>query len=221
MQPTATPADDISEGWLTTETASAPLLPFPVTAASETALQAICKRLSQWLADTDLSESQLRDLAHTLGSRRSHLSWRRTVLASTIEELQAELAVEKPLVIKAGSSPKLIMAFTGQGAQWYAMGRELLSTSEAFRASIMRSDNILRCSGADWSLLEELLKTEDDSRVGQSQISQPVTTAVQIAIVDLLETWGIRPSYVVGHSSGEIAAAYAAGALDHDAAIQM
>jgi acyl transferase domain-containing protein len=85
----------------------------------------------------------------------------------------------------------------------------------------MKSDGILRRSGAEWSLLEELLKTEDDSRVGQSEISQPATTAIQIATVDLLATWGIQPSYVIGHSSGEIAAAYTAGALDHDAAIQM
>lgn len=143
------------------------------------------------------------------------------MLASTVAELQAELEAEKPLLVKSASCPKLTMAFTGQGAQWFAMGRELLSTSGAFRTSIMSSDEILRRSGAEWSLLDELLQPQNNSRVDKSEVSQPATTAIQIAVVNLLATWGIQPSHVVGHSSGEIAAAYTAGALDQEAAIQM
>jgi acyl transferase domain-containing protein len=110
--------------------------------------------------------------------------------------------------------------FTGQGAQWFGMGRELITMSTCFKNSIMESDRSLRSIGCDWSLLEELSKPSSESRVGQSEISQPSTTAIQIALVDLLASFGIIPSCVVGHSSGEIAGAYAAGALSLDAAIQ-
>ena len=100
------------------------------------------------------------------------------------------------------------------------MGRELLQTPTRFRESILKSDTILKTVGCDWSLEEELLKDEPTSRVGESEFSQPSTTAVQIAIVDLLASLGIQPQSVCGHSSGEIAAAYAAGALSHEGAIE-
>jgi acyl transferase domain-containing protein len=84
----------------------------------------------------------------------------------------------------------------------------------------MKSDKILTGIGCEWCLEEELLKDDSASRVGQSEISQPSTTAVQIALVDLLDSLRIKPQSVVGHSSGEIAAAYAAGALSHEGAIE-
>jgi acyl transferase domain-containing protein len=111
--------------------------------------------------------------------------------------------------------------FTGQGAQWYAMGRELLSISSAFKDSILQSDKLIQSFGSEWSLVEELSKDEQSSRVSDSELSQPLTTAIQVALVDLLATLGVTPQYVCGHSSGEIGAAYAAGALTLEAAIEM
>lgn len=80
-------------------------------------------------------------------------------------------------------------------------------------------DNTIRQEGGAWSLIEELAKADNESRINEAEISQPATTAIQIALVDLLESFSIRPSRVVGHSSGEVAAAYAAGALSRDNAI--
>jgi acyl transferase domain-containing protein len=80
-------------------------------------------------------------------------------------------------------------------------------------------DKTIRQEGGSWSLIDELAKADDQSRINEAEISQPATTAIQIALVDLLESFYIRPSRVVGHSSGEVAAAYAAGALSRDNAI--
>jgi acyl transferase domain-containing protein len=83
----------------------------------------------------------------------------------------------------------------------------------------MAMDKTIRQEGGSWSLIDELLKTDNESRINEAEISQPATTAIQIALVDLLESFSIRPSRVVGHSSGEVAAAYAAGSLSRDNAI--
>ncbi|KAM0309929.1 hypothetical protein ACHAPQ_012536, partial [Fusarium lateritium] len=80
-------------------------------------------------------------------------------------------------------------------------------------------DNTIRQEGGSWSLVDELQKADNESRINEAEISQPATTAIQIALVDLLESVSIRPSRVVGHSSGEVAGAYAAGALSRDNAI--
>ncbi|KAJ8122348.1 hypothetical protein ONZ43_g1437 [Nemania bipapillata] len=106
------------------------------------------------------------------------------------------------------------------------MGKELLLSQPTFKASIEYLDEQLRQvqgdaslrSGDDaatssYSIAEELLKSGKKSRVGVAWLSQPLCTAVQIALVDTFQSFGIRPVAVVGHSSGEIAAAYAAGAL--------
>lgn len=88
------------------------------------------------------------------------------------------------------------------------MGRDLIFTHSAFYRSLSKADEILKSLGSPWSLIEELVQNEAQSRVNQSDIAQPTTTAIQIALVDMLESLGITPAAVVGHSSGEIAAGY-------------
>ncbi|GAB1195403.1 hypothetical protein APSETT444_004662 [Aspergillus pseudonomiae] len=72
-----------------------------------------------------------------------------------------------------------------------------------------QAENLLIRLGADWRFLAELSKPNESSRISEATLSQPYCTAIQIALVDLLKSWGIRPAIVCGHSYGEIAAAYA------------
>lgn len=109
--------------------------------------------------------------------------------------------------------PRIGMVFTGQGAQWHAMGRELINGFPIFRSTLFAADACLRGFGADWSLTEELERDAEASRVSTTALSIPVCVAVQIGLVRLLRLWGIAPTAVTSHSSGEIAAAYAVGAL--------
>lgn len=119
--------------------------------------------------------------------------------------------------------PVILGVFTGQGAQWPAMGAELLSKSGVARDIISTLERRLaRLPFTDrppWSLLEEMQRPVDCSRVAEATLSQPVCTAVQIVLVDILRSSGIEFSAVVGHSSGEIAAAYAAGMISAEDAI--
>ncbi|KAL6720039.1 hypothetical protein ACLMJK_001960 [Lecanora helva] len=163
--------------------------------------------------DTQLLEK----LARTMASRRSIFPWRSYGVASTTKELCGVL--ENPPV-KAKRAPKvskLGFIFTGQGAQWYAMGRELC-TYQLFLQSLEDASAYLVSLGATWSLLREFLSDEKTSRINSPAFSQPICTALQVALVDLLDHWGVKPSAVAGHSSGEIAAAYAKGAISREAA---
>ncbi|KAH8881784.1 polyketide synthase [Thozetella sp. PMI_491] len=156
----------------------------------------------------------LRNLAYTLGERRSQLSWRFAVVASASSDLAEALASADAKPIRVSQAPpKIAFVYTGQGAQWHAMGRELLASYPIFYETVAAADECLKRFGADFSLLEELQRDKDASQVGKAHISQPICSAVQLGLTALLASWGIRPSLVTGHSSGEIGAAYAAGAL--------
>lgn len=115
----------------------------------------------------------------------------------------------------------MAFAFTGQGAGWATMGMKLYNTYPVYAASLQRAGQVLAKLGAQWSLIEELHREKTFSNVDQPLISQSACTAMQIALVDLLFSWGVEPSRVTGHSSGEIAAAYAASALDAEACMSI
>ncbi|RDA83760.1 hypothetical protein CP532_5000 [Ophiocordyceps camponoti-leonardi (nom. inval.)] len=163
----------------------------------------------------------LRDYAYTLGCRRSALEWRGFVVADKRGDLvsKAKLMIQEGVVRACRDQmPRIGFIFCGQGSQWAQMGKDLL-VFDAFRCGICDASRYMALAlGACFNLTEELLRTEDESRINQVMLAQPATTAVQVALVDLLASIGIHPRHVVGHSSGEIAAAYAAGALTREQA---
>ena len=144
------------------------------------------------------------------------------------------MSSKSPELHRSRSMPVLSFVFTGQGAQWSGMGRELLG-HHVFRASLEQASRYLQGLGCKWSLigiyfvsclsslsflifLEELLRDNLETNVHQASFSQPICTALQVALIDLYASWGIIPSTVVGHSSGEIAAAYCTGGLSKESA---
>jgi acyl transferase domain-containing protein/NADPH:quinone reductase-like Zn-dependent oxidoreductase len=156
----------------------------------------------------------LERLAYTTSTRRSILPWKSFFIASSLEEAHDSLSeVAKP--IRSSKTLKLGFVFTGQGAQHFAMGRELWSY-EVYADSLRAADAYLSSIGCEWSLVRELWKDAATSRIDSPAFSQPICTAVQVALVELLHHWGITPAAVVGHSSGEIAAAFAKGSLSRE-----
>ncbi|KAL1636978.1 Type I Iterative PKS [Diplodia intermedia] len=177
-------------------------------------------QLSAYLANPSLPPSTLSDLAHTLSQRRSRLLWKSFAIAPSVPA--AQTALSRPSrAVRSALRPRLAFVFTGQGAQWHAMGRELFAHYEPFRASIAASDATLNALGCTWSIRDELSRPADATRVNDAQLSQPLCVALQVALVDLLAHLGLRPAAVVGHSSGEMGAAYGAGALSREAAVAL
>ena len=159
------------------------------------------------------------NMAYTLGQRRSLLQWRVALPALNSFELIEAINGEKFTQGKEVEPLRLGFIFTGQGAQWYAMGRELYEQYPTFTKSLAKADKCLSSLGSEWSLIDELHRDAKTSKVSEAHISQPSCTAIQLALVDLLRTWGVHPTAVAGHSSGEIAAAYAAGIIDFESAM--
>ena len=189
---------------------------FVLSAPDQSALLRLTEKFSLFLErrkSSGISEEStyLRDMAITLGSRRSVFQWRKALVAEKREDLVGQLRTSaKP--VRAGKSPGLLFCFTGQGAQWQGMGRELL-VHDKFRQSVVAADEYVKKLGARWSVLECLSVSDDSVIINKPEFSQPLCAILQIALVDLLRHWHILPTVVVGHSSGEIGAAYAFGAL--------
>ncbi|RDW93799.1 type I polyketide synthase [Aspergillus mulundensis] len=158
----------------------------------------------------------LSQLAFTLSERRSALLWRSFAICRSPEHLKDGLKLSPP--VRSISAPRLALCFTGQGAQWYAMGREL-ETYESYSRSLVACAEELKSLGCTWDLHYELSRAPEDTRVNEPEISQTLCTALQLSLVDLLESTGVQATVAVGHSSGEIAAAYALGALDRRSAL--
>ncbi|KAI0391303.1 hypothetical protein F5Y17DRAFT_18304 [Xylariaceae sp. FL0594] len=163
---------------------------------------------------------QLPDLAYTLSERRSRL-WHRAFLSTDSTEFEAsDFTMGKKSA--ESSEPRIGFVFTGQGAQWPQMGKDLVQLFPWTRDILVELDNVLQSvpNPPSWSLLGELTEPRTADHVRQPEFSQPLVTAIQLCILAVLKSWGISASSVVGHSSGEIAAAYAAGLLTRAGAIK-
>lgn len=191
---------------------------FLLSAKDQVAAKSMMRSLAEY-ANALSNDSSLGGIAYTLAERRTRFPWVAAVRASTHGELAQKLDQSSLKASNTTKRPRLGFVLNGQGAQWHAMGRELIGTYPIFREAVYRADKALGRYGADWSLIEELNRDAKTTRVGQMHLSQPVTVALQLCLLDLLDSWGIRPSALSSHSSGEIAAAYAVGAITFDEAV--
>ncbi|KAH7489416.1 Reducing polyketide synthase [Fusarium oxysporum f. sp. matthiolae] len=197
---------------------------FLLSSHEESSIARLSQTLQAYLAEPaarELPEDQfLHRLAYTLSEKRSSLPWKTYAAASTIEELQQALDGAPTKAARVPRPQALTFIFTGQGAQWFAMGREL-QKYPVFQQSLHACSQYLKDFGSTWDLVEELNRDAKESIIDLPHVSQPSCTALQLSIIDLLASWGIHPQVTIGHSSGEIAAAYAKGAFDKEAAMRI
>ncbi|KAL9115269.1 MAG: hypothetical protein Q9227_001063 [Pyrenula ochraceoflavens] len=212
----------IATSFKTLQPRTTPFTPFTFSAVSESSLFAQLEAYSKHLKSR--ADVNLYDLAWTLQTCRSALPIKMTFSARTLNKLISKLddvvstmKQNDMNIHKAGAHPKaprILGIFTGQGAQWPAMGAHLIRSSAFVRSRLEHLEKSLTdlplSSRPKWRLKDEILAGEDISRISEAQLSQPLCTAIQIILVDLLREAGISFEAVVGHSSGEIAAAYAA-----------
>lgn len=190
------------------------------SASDEEALKRMIKQYSVHYCDEAIAQPGLRNkLAHTLAMRRSNMLWRSFAILSPSDAPKSlQSAVSKPY---RSSRTGLAFVFTGQGAQYSGMGSQLL-LYPIFSSTIRKIDALLSGIGSSWSiygmkLVPSILlgcfangiidQLENRKAINHPRYSQPICTALQIALFELLKDFGIVPSVVIGHSSGEIAAA--------------
>ena len=200
-------------------------LPLRLSARGEPALRAMAGELADWLRHTD---SRLYDIADSLYRRREHHTDGALLLADDKQEAAERLAafaegrdsdsrgleIEHPVIrgqrLASAQGPAFV--YDGNGCQWETMGRDLLHESKVFAAAIDEVDALFQ-RHADFSLRAELDGDNGTERFERTEIAQPALFAVQVGITRMLAAQGIEPVSVTGHSVGEVAAAWACGAL--------
>lgn len=160
-----------------------------------------------------LHQHALADVAYTLAARRSRFTQRAYCIVD--KNRIAETGLRQETELKIFSSPQHVsvgFVFTGQGAQWHAMGTGF-SEYAVFRDAISYLESVLAMlpEPASWKIADVLNGNCEKDFIQTPAVSQTVCTAVKIGRVDFLASWSVRPAGVVGHSSGEMAAAYASG----------
>lgn len=199
---------------------------FPVSARSGTALHEVAARYAEMLrtdkgaADeaSTVSDDYAQRLKTAATGRRAQHHLRKGFIYRDADDLlvqlnsyaESEEAAPPRALVEGISDP--VFVFSGMGPQWWGMARGLLECQGVFRDTAADIDAVFQeLSG--WSVIAELLRSQGDSRVSRTEIAQPANFLVQSALAKHLEQFGIRPTAVVGHSVGEVAAAYVGGAL--------
>ena len=190
-----------------------------LSARSQPALKDMAAKYADFLAgETQPTLGDVADVAFCAGAFRTHHPHRLAVAAEDLPDLLFKLrrftgdTLEEGVSQRSESSVGPVFVFSGQGPQWWGMGRELFAQEAVFRSVIEKCDALFREAGK-WSLIEELHRDESSSRMSVTAIAQPAIFALQMGLVALWESWGIRPAAIVGHSVGEAAAACTAGIL--------
>lgn len=205
-------------------TSRQPSLPDPkilvLSAQSKAALRDLALSYADFLgAAGPGGELELRDICRTAALRRKHLPSRLAVTGSTHEEVERRLrnflddrVTDDTFAadVLAGP-PRVVFVFPGQGSQWRGMGKDLLRVSPEFRESMRRCDEAIQAE-IGVSVLQQL--EGDGSRLAEVDILQPALWAIEVSLSEVWRSLGLEPDMVVGHSMGEVAAAYVGGALD-------
>ncbi|MFJ4500818.1 SDR family NAD(P)-dependent oxidoreductase [Streptomyces sp. NPDC088864] len=199
------------------------LLPWTLSGRDAAALAAQAGRLhAQVTADTETSDA---DFAYSLATSRAALDHRAVVLAESRETALAGLTAlvegeTHPAVVRGvAAKGKTAFLFTGQGAQRLGMGRELY---EAFPVFAGAFDEV--CGEVDAHLaagLREVVWGNDVDALNSTAYTQPALFAFEVALFRLVESWGVKPDVVIGHSIGELTAAHVAGVLSLADAVKL
>jgi acyl transferase domain-containing protein len=193
----------------------------PISARSWKSVRGLANAYARWIGS---NEVPVRDVAYAASRRRSHHVCRFAAVGETRADLKEQL--EGWLASGASTDKaigrKIVFVFPGQGSQWVGMGRELMQREPVFRESLEACDRALR-PFVNWSLLEQLQSnaTAPSYRLSEIDCIQPTLLAIEIALAHLWHSWGIKADAVIGHSMGEIAAAFVAGALTLDDAMRV
>jgi acyl transferase domain-containing protein len=196
----------------------------PLSAKSEQALLDLAITYADFIEN---SEHALEDICAMAALRRAHFDLRETFVATTKEELIEKLkdfSENSNYISKkkfdTKEKIKTVFVFPGQGAQWISMGKTLMESEPVYKSELEECAEVFS-KYVDWNLIEEINKPETESRLHEIDIVQPVLVAVEIALAALWMSKGIFPDVVIGHSMGEIAAAYVAGNIPLDDAARI
>lgn len=195
--------------------------------------ESLRRLVAEHIAYLPQTRESLRDICASLLRHRSRLEHQLYIVAADCEDLIRKLqsdplsdsqadsqASSQAGVLHMRQSPRrrLAFVFTGQGPQWHAMGRTLWQREPVFRRTLETIEDLFHARSG-WSLLEELSRDEASSRIDDTRVAQPAIMAVQIGLIELYRQHGIEPDAVMGHSIGEVAAAYCAGSLTLEDAV--
>ncbi|MGH9822643.1 MAG: beta-ketoacyl synthase N-terminal-like domain-containing protein, partial [Blastocatellia bacterium] len=189
-----------------------------LSARSTKALETLAESYTEFLRT---QAGSLRDVCYSAGVRRTHFEHRLSVSGyesqDLVEQCKAYLGGQARSGMASGSvshgrNYKVVYVFPGQGSQWVGMAQQLFEAEAVFRETIEECDRAMK-QFVHWSLVEELFRQGDANRLERIDVVQPILFAVAAGLSALWSSWGVLPEAVVGHSMGEIAAAYVAGAL--------
>ncbi|KAJ4245551.1 Highly reducing polyketide synthase gpy1 [Fusarium torreyae] len=205
-------------------------LPFLLftSGASRTSRDTNTLNLLEFLKSHDECHSLTYPLVRALNARSQiHVRpWKSYAVAQTVGDLIQQLennALKSNATPSSGDAPRILFTFTGQGAMWSQMGKRLLEAFPVARATFYDLEQVVgelqSSKTSAWSLTDKLTAELSQDEINSPALAHPLSMAVQIALVDVLTSWGVLPDGVVGHSGGETAAAYACGALTAKEAI--
>ncbi len=198
---------------------------FPIATKSKASLKQRAADYRKYIQENgDDFDQVLSNVLH----RRSFHSDRLAVYANSKDDLIEKLeAFEEDILVKGvaygvapAKKPKIAYVYTGMGPQWWKMGREMMETEPVFREAVEECDrHFIPISG--WSIIEEMQKPEETSKIKETNIAQTANFVVQVGLTRLLEHYGMSPDAVVGHSVGEVTSLYISGAMTLDDALMV